>query len=354
MLQVISEAERQRSTACFVRAAVTRAAVAAALWAAFAPPPAALAACRGRDLFPILKTLSPLAFARMAAEVEATPFAEGRLFRLTGAGGESSYLFGSLHLADPRATNFSPALREALARSDTIVLEMAETAADLDRIVKDDPARMRATLVAEKDRRAERLLSRDELGRLEALLRNRRVGALPLLDLKAPALALLLDLPPCADAAADRQTSADALLAEAGRRNGAAVVGLETFFEQIDSLDGLTRAEERDLLAATLKQADQAEDAVETTLQRYSEKNLGWLLAWMRSADPLPFVAGAQVPAPFLDRLITRRNYRMRDRALPIVARGGAFIAVGAAHLPGTEGLLSLFRQAGYEIERIE
>lgn len=44
----------------------------------------------------------------------------------------------------------------------------------------------------------------------------------------------------------------------------------------------------------------------------------------------------------------------MRDRALPIAARGGALVVVGAAHLPGAEGLLSLFRQAGYEIERIE
>lgn len=323
--------------------------VAAALWGG----PAALAACQGRDLFPILKTLSPLAFARMAAVVEATPFAEGRLFRLT-AGGKTSYVFGSLHLSDPRATDFSPALREALAKSDTIVVEMVETAEDLDNVGKDDPARLRATLVADKDRRAERLLAREDLGRLEALLRHRRVGGAPAIELKATALALLLDLPPCAAEASDRQRYADALLVEAGRRKGAAVVGLETFFEQIESLDGLTRAEERDLLTATLKQRDQAEDALETTLARYAEKNLGWLLAWTRSAEPLPFVAGAQIPPVFLDRLITRRNYRMRDRALPIAARGGALIVVGAAHLPGAEGLLSLFRQAGYEIERVE
>jgi uncharacterized protein YbaP (TraB family) len=346
-LRFITDTKRRRA------ARLARALTAAVVCFCVAAPPSA-AACRGRDVFPILKTLSPLVFARMAAEVEATPFSEGRLFRLTGANGKSSYLFGSLHLADPRATTVPPALREALAKSDTIVLEMVETAEDLARSTRDDPSRMRATLVADKDRRAERLLSRDELGQLEALVRNRRVGSLPLLDFKASALALLLDLPPCAADARGQNAYADALLADAARRKGAAVVGLETFFEQIESLDGLTRDEERALLSATLKQADQAEDAVETTLARYSEKNLGWLLAWMRSADPLPFVAGAQIPPPFFDRLITRRNYRMRDRALPMTARGGAVIVVGAAHLPGAEGLLSLFRQSGYEIERIE
>lgn len=319
-----------------------------------AQPAAARNACHGRDLFPILKTLSPLAFARMAAEVEKTPFAEGRLFRLTGANGKSSYLFGSVHLDDPRATNFSPVLREALAKSETIVLEMIETAEDLARVMKDDPAKMRASLVADKDRRAERLLTREDLGRLETLVRDRRLGGLPLLDFKASALALLLDLPPCAADAAGKRSYADAALADTARRNGAAVVGLETFFEQIDSLDGLSRAEERDLLLSTLRQADQAEDAVETTLERYSEGNLGWLLAWMRSADPLPFAAGAQTPPAFLDRLITRRNHRMRDRALPLAERGGAFIMVGAAHLPGAEGLLALFQQSGFAVERVE
>jgi uncharacterized protein YbaP (TraB family) len=52
--------------------------------------------------------------------------------------------------------------------------------------------------------------------------------------------------------------------------------------------------------------------------------------------------------------LITLRNNHMRDRALPLLRKGGAFIAVGAAHLPGKEGLLSLFQQEGYHIETVE
>jgi uncharacterized protein YbaP (TraB family) len=44
----------------------------------------------------------------------------------------------------------------------------------------------------------------------------------------------------------------------------------------------------------------------------------------------------------------------MRDRAIPLLSQGGAFIAVGAAHLPGKEGLLRLFEADGYNIEMIE
>jgi len=44
----------------------------------------------------------------------------------------------------------------------------------------------------------------------------------------------------------------------------------------------------------------------------------------------------------------------MRDRALSFLRRGGAFIAVGAVHLPGKEGLLSLFQTEGYNVDALE
>jgi uncharacterized protein len=105
---------------------------------------------------------------------------------------------------------------------------------------------------------------------------------------------------------------------------------------------------------AILRQADRAEDVIETMVARYTEGDIGGLLACLRAAEPIPGVAQAQIPPAFLDQLITSRNQRMRDRALPLLRRGAAFIAVGAAHLPGKEGLLSLFEKEGYEVESVE
>ncbi len=44
----------------------------------------------------------------------------------------------------------------------------------------------------------------------------------------------------------------------------------------------------------------------------------------------------------------------MCDGALPHLDKGGAFIAVGALHLPGKTGLVSLLREAGYTLTAIE
>ncbi len=47
------------------------------------------------------------------------------------------------------------------------------------------------------------------------------------------------------------------------------------------------------------------------------------------------------------------RDARMAERALPHLARGGAFIAVGALHLPGPDGLVERFRRAGYRVTKV-
>ncbi len=44
----------------------------------------------------------------------------------------------------------------------------------------------------------------------------------------------------------------------------------------------------------------------------------------------------------------------MRDAALPLLEKGGAFIAIGALHLPGSDGLVALLRKAGFDISALE
>ena len=80
----------------------------------------------------------------------------------------------------------------------------------------------------------------------------------------------------------------------------------------------------------------------------------GTMYAGVQSAEPVRGIAQAQIPLAFVDRLITLRNHRMRDRALSLLRQGGAFLAVGAVHLPGKEGLLSLFEMEGYHVDALE
>ena len=51
--------------------------------------------------------------------------------------------------------------------------------------------------------------------------------------------------------------------------------------------------------------------------------------------------------------LLKSRNTTMVERAAPLLASGGAFIAVGALHLPGKTGLVERFRASGYTVTKV-
>lgn len=327
--------------------------LAAVIWLVAATEVGA-AACRGADLFPLLQARSPAAYDAIEAAGRAFPFAQGKLFRLSKGTSTPSYLLGTLHLADPRITDFSRRLRDAIAASTVVAIEAAENGTRLRDTLAKDRAELKAALIAPEERRADRLLDAEDFAALEEALARRGFRGSEATRFKPTVLALLLDLPICAIRTDRSRPYADELVAVIARERKIPVVGLETLAEQLTILDGLSREAERDLLVATLRQEVHAEDVVETTIARYEAGDMGGLLAWMRSPEPFPAAGMAQTPPAFLDRLIGARNLRMRDRALPLLERGGAFIAVGAAHLPGTDGLLRLLEDKGYVIEVIE
>jgi uncharacterized protein len=53
------------------------------------------------------------------------------------------------------------------------------------------------------------------------------------------------------------------------------------------------------------------------------------------------------------EKLLFQRNRAWMDVLQPLLAEGGVFVAVGAGHFVGEQGLLSLLRTAGYEIRRV-
>ena len=312
------------------------------------------AECQGHDLFPALESEAPETYAAIEAAARAMPFGRGKLFRLSREGTTPSYLFGTLHLSDPRITDFSPRLRAALANSRIVALEATETKDTLARAIPANRAAMRAALLAREEQRPDRLLSKADFAELETVIVGQGLRRSTAHKFKPSVLALILDQPACASRGPGRKPGLDEMIDALARENKIPVAGFETIIEQVTILDGQSRDTERGLLIATLRQASHLDDIAETMIARYEKGDIGGLLAWMRSPELVPGVAQARIPPDFFDRLITLRNQRMRDRALPLLRQGSAFIAVGAAHLPGMEGLLRLLEAEGYRIEMIE
>jgi uncharacterized protein len=319
-----------------------RALLAAGLALAAGP---AQAACGGTDLLQPDRA-APALLDEIGASARDLPYGRGTFFRLSKPGLPDSYLLGTVHLGDPRATEFPPSVLAALDRARVLVTEIALQEGGSER-----PAG--GILLEPSGRNGSARLGRRELAELRRRLIERGVPAPAARRFRAGVLALLVDLPACATAERTGGDYAEARLDRRARDRGIARVGLESLREQVEAVSDLPPGVEGALLRAVVRQARRGPDVVETTLARYSSGETGRLVAWMRAREPIPGDPLSRVPPAFLDRLLDLRSARMADRLLPHLAAGDAFVAVGAAHLPGGAGLLKRIAEAGYEIANV-
>jgi uncharacterized protein YbaP (TraB family) len=130
---------------------------------------------------------------------------------------------------------------------------------------------------------------------------------------------------------------------------GADVVSLETVAEQINAMAALPMDDQIAFLTTSARLATQAEDFLETMIALYLERKIGAIPAMAKyfggNDETVEKAYGS-----FQEQLVDNRNLIMRDRALPLLKKGEAFIAVGALHLIGKKGLVELFRAEGYEV----
>ncbi len=80
-----------------------------------------------------------------------------------------------------------------------------------------------------------------------------------------------------------------------------------------------------------------------TMLRLYRESRPAEIVAIAEAIGGLSEAERAAEDA-FMRALLQGRNATMAERAAPLLAAGGAFIAVGALHLPGKTGLIERFR----------
>jgi uncharacterized protein len=131
------------------------------------------------------------------------------------------------------------------------------------------------------------------------------------------------------------------------------VIGLETIEFQLKVMAGIPEEQQIGMVRAALKFADRREDMLETMLQLYVNRQTAWI--WPFN---LALAAKADVTADafkgFEADLLVGRNLTMRNSAKPHLDKGGLFIGVGAMHLVGEAGLVTLLRQSGYTVTAVE
>lgn len=305
-------------------------------------------ACGGDNLLAKYEKDDPAAFAKLRAEADAVPNGKGILWKIEKDGKPASWLLGTMHVTDPRVLAMPEAARAAYAEADTIIVESDEIA---------DEKKAAAAIMARPDltmftdgKSITDFLNEEDAAKLTEGLKSRGLSLAAVGRMKPWMIASFVALPACEIA---RKTSGAAFLDQRLARDalaqGKTLKGLETLIEQISALDSLPVEPQIQGLVQTVELGDTLEDVIETMSQLYLSGDTGMIMPMMRAASP-ESGEDAKAYADFEQRIIIDRNHIMAERAAPILAGGNVFMAVGALHLPGSEGVVELLRKQGFSV----
>lgn len=308
-------------------------------------------ACTGEDLLAQLQRDDPAKLAEIRAEAAGVANGKGLLWRIEKDGAAPSYLFGTMHLSDPRVVALGPRAQEAFEASSTVVIETTEVL---------DPAKMMAAMLANPEltmftdgTTLMSLVPEEERATVEAALSERGIPPASVAKMKPWMISAMVALPACEMARkASGAPVLDMRLAHDGEADGKALGGLETIADQLGAMASLPMEFHIRGLVDTLKLGDAIDDVIETMIVLYLGEETGMFWPFFRAALPAEEEGDAGFSA-FEETMVTARNHTMAERAVPFIDAGAAFIAVGALHLPGEEGVIALLREKGYRIEAI-
>jgi len=280
--------------------------------------------------------LWPLLFLLLlAGQVAASevPFGQGLLFRIERPGVTPSHLFGTMHSDQPDVVRLARPVSTAFDGSGTLALEMemgAETM--MAAMVFSDGRELRGVIGDELYQRAVEAVALR--GMPEMAIRHYKPWAvLTILSMPPPTTGQFLDL----------------VLYQSALAQGKPVVGLETAQEQIAVFEGFSEVEQVAMLRETLDTQHLLGQMFEELTAAYLQRDLVRLMGLNDQYGP----ADPGLEGRIQEQLIDRRNRLMVQRMLPLLKKGRAFIAVGALHLPGESGILSLLSAQGYLVTRV-
>lgn len=299
--------------------------------------------------------LLPLSLGQMVrAEEEAKHPAKVLLWKISGNGlTQPSYLFGTIHLGDPRVTNLHPAAQKAFDSAESVHTE----------VPLDQASQM--AMVPLMMRKDGKKLDDSIGGELAAGLNAELKRINPALDSKAfqplATWAIAMMLPILPDQMAGR-TALDQKLWNNAASAGKATAGIEVPKEQIGFFLELKEEEQVILLSETLKalkkDREEGRDSMKLLLEAYITGETGKISEEMdRGMKEMAEGEHKEFGERMMKRLLTDRDKTMAESIAGTLKKEPGkihFFAAGAAHFASGESIISHLEKAGYAITRIQ
>lgn len=277
-----------------------------------------------------------------AAAQHGAPWSRGLLFRVDRRGVPPSYVFGTVHSGDPRVATPAEPVREAFATARTFAMEI--------RLGEGDVAEFFEAAQFDDGRRLGDFFDPSTVAAIRVALANAVPDEATLSRLKPWAILLKLAERPAS--AGDTGETLDHALLEAAIRRKLRIIGLELPAEQIATFDAIPLPTQVALVKLVLADREALTRDQDAIITAWLDRDLARLAALNAQPGRLhPEIAPHL--AELTRHLVDDRTILMAHRLFLPLRVGHVFVAVGALHLYGEQGLLALLRAQGYRVRRV-
>lgn len=261
------------------------------------------------------------------------------LWKISGNGLEKpSYLFGTIHMLCKEDAFLSENLVNAIRNADRVYLEL-----DMDNLF--ELMGVVTKMKMRNDTTLRDLLSPQEYEATKAYFEE-HVSMLPfsVLETYKPLVAssMLLE----SGMLCDQQVAMETLIMEEAKKQGKRIDGLETMAYQMSVFDsipyGLQARELYKAVSGDGKDNKASLAMFSEMMKAYKAQDLDQLSSLIAGSD--------ETMMQYEDVLLYNRNRNWVEKLRTLLKEKALVIAVGAGHLPGDKGVISLLRKEGYKV----
>ena len=248
------------------------------------------------------------------------------------------YLLGTIHSEDPRVLDFSEEFLGLLRSNEVFAMELVPDLPTLSRLTE--------YMHLAPGQKLEDVVGRERFDALASALSSYQVPVGFISRMKPWAAMMTLSTPP-----PETGFFMDLSLSLRASGNGLQVVGLETLEQQLSFLENMPLAMQLSLLDQALKEFKRVAEVHDQMVDAYLQNDLQKL---QELSDEQLQEDGEEASRYFIDFGIVDRNRRMAESLFPHLETNRVFVAVGALHLAGEQGLMNLLRREGYELRPLD
>ncbi len=264
----------------------------------------------------------------------------GLLWKIEKPGTRSSYLFGTMHVADPRVTALAEEVEQAFKGADHFVMEMILNFKAVGYVT--------SASFFNDGRTLNQVMGQAQYKRLTDLINHRLLISEEMLRHMKPWAVLIMLMMPV-EQQQQGAAALDMVLLKRATRMKKKLSGLETAAEQVAVFESLSTEEQVWMLNRSIDEIARTDAQMAGMLDMYLQGDLAGLMKLQQQF----MYDDSSIDDRFMYELLDVRNQRMAQRLQSVLQQGNAFVAIGALHLPGKGGVLHLLEQHGYSVSPV-